>query len=313
MRKILLACKDHLRHTVHPVWFITFTAITVIFIWMNYTYDIEDDVIDRMDGLYRVLGMFLFHGIPFLITALILSARLPDNKWFQKRGFWIRFCIGFLILSMDRSLHIGSWLSGIDYADRAFVNSFLKRMISLLTSVLPLVLVSFMLEKEAPGRGYGLWVRKFDVKPYLILLLLAGIGISIGGFFEDIKEYYPRYLELGGPEFARRRDIPQFLNLVIYEIAYGIDFISVEMFFRGFLIYSFTRYFGPYVVFPMILTYCFLHFGKPMTEAISSLFGGYILGVISLNSKTIWGGVLIHVGIAWLMELIGYLFRTGGL
>ena len=80
-------------------------------------------------------------------------------------------------------------------------------------------------------------------------------------------------------------------------------------FFRGFLIVGMVRYFGPQVVLPMILTYCFLHFGKPLTESISSLFGGYILGIISLHSKSIWGGVIIHVGIAWLMEIVGYLFR----
>ncbi len=311
MRKILRYCRDHLRSTIHPAWLTAFIALTVAAFIINYTFDVEDGIIDRLPGLWRVAGMFIFHGLPFLLVAGILTGRMGDTRWYTNRGFWIRFSAGFLILALDRSFQIGSWLDGFEYADRAFISSFLKRMMSLVTLVLPLYFISLFLEKSIPGRGYGLGVKKFDITPYLLLLFLAGIGIGIGGLFQDIKDYYPRYLELQGPEFAARHDIPAYLNLVVYELAYGVDFISVEMFFRGFLIYSFSRYFGPYVVFPMILTYGFLHFGKPATEAISSLFGGYILGVISLNSKTIWGGVLIHVGIAWLMELIGYLYRLG--
>jgi hypothetical protein len=56
----------------------------------------------------------------------------------------------------------------------------------------------------------------------------------------------------------------------------------------------------------MAVIYCQLHFGKPLGEAISSIFGGYILGVISYQTKNIWGGVLVHVGIAWLMEVAGF-------
>lgn len=57
----------------------------------------------------------------------------------------------------------------------------------------------------------------------------------------------------------------------------------------------------------MVATYAFLHFGKPMTEAISSVFGGYILGIIFLYNRNVWGGVIIHMGVAWVLELFGYL------
>jgi len=50
-----------------------------------------------------------------------------------------------------------------------------------------------------------------------------------------------------------------------------------------------------------------LHFGKPIGEAISSIFGGYVLGVIALNTKSIVGGSIVHIGVAWLMELFAYL------
>lgn len=64
---------------------------------------------------------------------------------------------------------------------------------------------------------------------------------------------------------------------------------------------------GRAAIVPMVVTYAFLHFGKPAGEAVSSIFGGYILGVIAYQSQSIFGGVLIHVGVAWLMELAAYM------
>jgi hypothetical protein len=97
--------------------------------------------------------------------------------------------------------------------------------------------------------------------------------------------------------------------VLLYEIPYALDFINIELFFRGFLIVAFTRFLGPHAVLPMVVAYCALHFGKPMTEAISSIFGGYILGIISFHSRTIWGGAIIHAGTAWCMEIVGFLWR----
>jgi hypothetical protein len=64
---------------------------------------------------------------------------------------------------------------------------------------------------------------------------------------------------------------------------------------------------GREAVLPMVAAYVFIHFGKPPGEAISSFFGGFILGIHSLSKKNIFGGIVIHVGIAFLMELAAVL------
>lgn len=139
------------------------------------------------------------------------------------------------------------------------------------------------------------------------MLAITAVIIGIGSFMGDIKDYYPRFQHAGMTGFLAENDWPKWLAVLVYEISYGSDFFSVELFFRGYLIFAFYRILGPYVVLPMIATYCFLHFGKPLGESISSIFGGYILGIIALNSRNIWGGILIHVGVAWTMELFGWL------
>lgn len=96
-------------------------------------------------------------------------------------------------------------------------------------------------------------------------------------------------------------------NGLVFELAYGIDFIATELLFRGFLIIGMAHILGKDVILPMVVTYAFLHFGKPLGETIGSVFGGYILGIMALYSRNIWGGIAIHLGVAWLMELAAFL------
>ena len=44
-----------------------------------------------------------------------------------------------------------------------------------------------------------------------------------------------------------------------------------------------------------------------MGEAISSFAGGMLLGIISYNTKSIRGGLMVHLGIAWMMEIAGFI------
>ena len=64
---------------------------------------------------------------------------------------------------------------------------------------------------------------------------------------------------------------------------------------------------GKDAILPMVATYAFLHFGKPMAETIGSIFGGYILGIIALQTRSIIGGVIIHMGVAIAMDLAAYI------
>ena len=91
---------------------------------------------------------------------------------------------------------------------------------------------------------------------------------------------------------------------ILFELAYAIDFIGIEIFCRGFLIMAFVRFVGPMAIVPAACFYCCIHFNKPMPEAISSFFGGLLLGSISYFTRNIWTGLLLHVAMAWLMELV---------
>ncbi len=116
----------------------------------------------------------------------------------------------------------------------------------------------------------------------------------------DFQQVYPKSKALGSN--------PSFFNYAAFEISYVVDFFTIELFFRGFLIIALSRHFKTKCILPIALFYFTIHLGKPLAEAISSFFGGALLGLISYHTKSIWGGWVVHAGIALLMELFGYLF-----
>ena len=73
------------------------------------------------------------------------------------------------------------------------------------------------------------------------------------------------------------------------------------------MVIALSRFVGKEAILPMITVYCFLHFGKPAGEAISSIFGGYILGILAFRSRNIYGGLIAHLGVAWGMDWLAFL------
>ena len=68
--------------------------------------------------------------------------------------------------------------------------------------------------------------------------------------------------------------------------------------------------FGFYSIFIMTIPYCMIHFGKPMPETIGAIIAGLILGTLSMKSRSILLGVLIHYSIAISMDMCA-LWRKG--
>jgi len=128
------------------------------------------------------------------------------------------------------------------------------------------------------------------------MALLAGIA----SFTPSFQESYPQFKYWN---YESAFGLSKSSMTIIYELSYGLDFVCVEMLFRGALIVGMISVLGKESVIPMAVFYVFIHFGKPAGETISSFFGGYILGVIALNKRNIIAGVLIHLGLAYFMEI----------
>lgn len=97
--------------------------------------------------------------------------------------------------------------------------------------------------------------------------------------------------------------------LLVWEIAYGLQFFMLELFFRGFMLFKLARSTGSLAIFVMIVPYAMIHFGKPLAECLGSILAGIALGTVALRTGSIWGGVVVHCVAAWSMDLLA-LWRT---
>ncbi|WP_425389842.1 CPBP family intramembrane glutamic endopeptidase [Ekhidna sp.] len=310
MKQVLRYLKEYQRSHFDWKLYGTILVFTTICIALNYRFDFEDGVIDSYTGQpIKWLWMFLFHGSPFFIVCLILYAFGKKQAWLTSKSYWVKFIIGFGLLALDRSFYgFDEWFKALPKLEYHFVIRCVHWASSLILVVIPMMILYPFLEKDELRNFYGMSWRKFDPKPYLILLGIAAVFIGIGSFIGDIQDFYPRYKASGAKLYLHANpNVAEGWLVAFYELCYGSNFISVELIFRGFLIFAFHRTLGGYAVLPMVVTYAFLHFGKPMGETISSIFGGYILGIIAFNSRNIWGGIFIHLGVAWLMELFGWM------
>jgi hypothetical protein len=136
------------------------------------------------------------------------------------------------------------------------------------------------------------------------MLLVMVPLIAAASTQPDFLDMYPKLKDVN-PVLAGVEN--RWFYHLLHELSYGSDFISVELFFRGFLVLAFVKIAGKDAILPMACFYCTIHFGKPLGECISSYFGGLLLGIVVYNTRSIIGGLMVHLGIAWLMEIGGYI------
>src|SRR5262249_50937001 len=137
---------------------------------------------------------------------------------------------------------------------------------------------------------------------YLGMLALVLPLAFLASHSPSFLKVYPKYRAAG----------ESWEQLIPWELAYGFQFLMLEVFFRGFLIFSLARAIGSPAVFVMVVPYSMIHYGKPLPECFGSILAGIALGTIALRTGSIYGGVIVHCGVAWAMDLFA-LLRTGAL
>ena len=129
---------------------------------------------------------------------------------------------------------------------------------------------------------------------YAVMFALILPAVAIASTTPAFRQTYPFY------RLANR----SYTDLVLWELLYAAQFFALEFFFRGFLLQGLRRALGANAIFVMLVPYCMIHYGKPMPETLGALGAGLILGTLALRTRSIWGGVLIHVGVAVTMDVL---------
>jgi membrane protease YdiL (CAAX protease family) len=130
------------------------------------------------------------------------------------------------------------------------------------------------------------------------ILLMALPILYLVSLHSSIGDYYPS-VDVKVVWDSMNQNV---FKIIIYESSYILQFISTEFFFRGIFVIILAKWMGCRVIMPMAVLYAVWHFGKPVPEIMTSYFGGYILGIISLKTKSILIPILLHIGIAMFIE-----------
>jgi len=296
MKEIIDQLKSFIadQHWLHWTILMLFCSISV---FINYHYGLQLKV-DQMGRWPEYFSHVLLYAIHTVFAYLLYSFFKKDYSFWAKPGFICLLLLSFLIFGFRAVMYQHYALIGkISPPDTAYINGMVfNDVFRWLYLVIPVTIVWVIFDRKQTL--YGVSLKHHKAKVYWILLLCMVPLIVGASFLSDFLDYYPRYHKLEAFE-------PPVWKIWVFEIFYGIDFSSIELFFRGFMVMAFIKYVGPGAILPMASFYLSIHYGKPMGEAISSFFGGTILGVISYHSRSIFGGVMVHAGIAWLMEIGG--------
>jgi CAAX protease family protein len=152
-------------------------------------------------------------------------------------------------------------------------------------------------------RDYGLSTRGMSRHVWIYVALFGAILpiVIFASYTRPFLATYPFY------KYAAR----SWPDFIAWELMYGASFVALEFFFRGFLLFSLERQMGAYAIFVMVVPYCMIHFNKPVAEVCGAIFAGIVLGTLSMATRSIWCGVLIHVSVAWTMDCLALLHTTG--
>ncbi|MBK7364798.1 MAG: CPBP family intramembrane metalloprotease [Nitrosomonas sp.] len=168
--------------------------------------------------------------------------------------------------------------------------------------ILPILLIVFILKERLAEYGFAIHFNWDSYKPYLLMLIIM---VPIIGYFSGTQSFMAGY-----PFYTVERTEQLYPNFVIWQFFYFLQFIALEFLFRGFLLHGTKGKFGFYAIFVMMIPYCMIHFGKPLAETIGAIVAGIVLGIMSLKTKSIWPGVMLHYGVAIMMDL-SVLYRKG--
>ncbi len=134
---------------------------------------------------------------------------------------------------------------------------------------------------------------------YALLWAANAIVVIPAARTEAFQAAYPMYSALTRSDF----------DLIAFYALYALQFVAVEFFFRGYLLVVLRPLFRRWTIPAVTIPYVWLHLGKPPAEVVASAIAGLILGTVATRTKSIWGGVLVHLAVAATMDMSVLIFR----
>lgn len=296
MKEIIGFIKAYYNEVNKPVLLVC-TFFIAGLVYLNYQFGLEYRLIKQISAFP---GHFLIYLAAFSIPHFVLLLK-KNRPVSVSPPLLIGLVAAPMIFAFKVSMDTHNNVSGNEHWNQ-YWNTIIYWPMRMITLVAILGVCWFIFNRK--DNFYGLSAKKFSYTPYLLMLLIMLPLIAAASTQPDFLATYPKMKEIIPlPADAT----PNWFYKLLFQLSYGSDFFSVEIFFRGFLVVGFIRWVGRDAILPMACFYCTIHFGKPLGECISSYFGGLLLGIVAYNTRSIYGGLMVHLGIAWMMEIGGYI------
>jgi len=161
-------------------------------------------------------------------------------------------------------------------------------------AVLPMLVIACLPRERLADYHLSLRGVRKHLWIYAVMFGLIAPAVLIASTTPAFRETYPFY------RLANR----SLADLVMWELLYAAQFLALEIFFRGFILQGLRRSLGANAIFVMLVPYCMIHYGKPMPETLGAIGAGLILGTLAMRTRSIWGGVVIHIAVATTMDVL---------
>lgn len=166
-------------------------------------------------------------------------------------------------------------------------------LIGILYLGIPVLWIKTVLKQPLSDFGWSVAGLRHHWKPYAIFFAIMLGPLLFAASTPSFQAMYPffKYVATGWQLF------------LIWQIAYGLQFIAVEFFFRGFLLFGLYDRLGSSSIFLVMIPYCMIHFAKPFGESLGAIAAGIVLSYLALKNRSIWGGAALHWAVAFTMDL----------
>lgn len=242
------------------------TLFVAILITINLTVGIEKRIY-ALHFPFSLISFIVFYSLVFGIAYCFQFIGKSISAIKNRKLFFVYFLIAIILFSIKQVHWQIPFLNPFDYPWKKYWMIVLQLPLKLFFL---LTILFFVWRSDRDKESFfGLTTKNFQPKPYFIILALLIPVVAIAATQHDFLQAYPKVKNIF---FVDNYTHQQWLWKFIYEISYSLDFVSIELFFRGFLVIGFIRFVGADAILPMAAFYCTIHFGKPPGECISSFW-----------------------------------------
>lgn len=163
----------------------------------------------------------------------------------------------------------------VDYYHRITPSKALDRFILYL--IIPLFIIIVVLRENPAEYGFRLgdWKAGLALTGIVIAFAVPILWLTAKGD-PTMQKYYQGLL---GPS------LPGYIFL---------DLIGWEFIFRGWLLFGYAKKYGSDALWLQAVPFALAHIGKPEVETLSTIFGGFLFGLVAWRSKSFLYAFLIH-------------------